>query len=101
MADRGIAFPADMPLRLSPLQPSACPGLSLTLIGIDNGAHGFCGVSCCWVALWAQCRPCAVPITPSHTLWTGFMCWSVAVINHLGFGYWRRKTLMSPPAPVT
>lgn len=38
---------------------------------------------------------------PSHTLWTGFMCWSVAVINHLGFGYWRRKTLMSPPAPVT
>ena len=22
---------------------------------------------------------------PSHTLWTGFLCWSVAVVNHLGF----------------
>lgn len=22
---------------------------------------------------------------PSHTLWTGFICWSVALLNHLGF----------------
>ena len=24
---------------------------------------------------------------PSHTLWTGFICWAVAFANHLGFGW--------------
>ena len=28
---------------------------------------------------------------PSHTLWTGFFCWSVSVANHLGFS-WRKRT---------
>lgn len=28
---------------------------------------------------------------PSHTLWTGFLCWSVAVINHLGFSWCQRS----------
>ena len=25
---------------------------------------------------------------PSHTLWTGFICWTVAFANHLLFGWW-------------
>jgi membrane-associated PAP2 superfamily phosphatase len=27
---------------------------------------------------------------PSHTLWTGFLCWSVSVANHLGFSWCER-----------
>ena len=24
---------------------------------------------------------------PSHTLWTGFICWVVALANHMAFGW--------------
>jgi len=32
---------------------------------------------------------------PSHTLWTGFLCWSVAVTNHLAFS-WFQKAKSQP-----
>ena len=28
---------------------------------------------------------------PSHTLWTGWICWTVALVNHLGFGRFGKK----------
>jgi membrane-associated PAP2 superfamily phosphatase len=28
---------------------------------------------------------------PSHTLWTGWMCWSIAVVNHMAFAWLARK----------
>jgi len=31
---------------------------------------------------------------PSHTFWTGFICWSVALVNHWLFGWlahWQQK----------
>ena len=32
---------------------------------------------------------------PSHTLWTGFICWAIAVLNHTVFDWWahRQKAL--------
>jgi membrane-associated PAP2 superfamily phosphatase len=28
---------------------------------------------------------------PSHTLWAGWMCWSIAVVNHMAFAWLARK----------
>lgn len=28
---------------------------------------------------------------PSHTLWTGWICWTVALVNHLGFAWFGKK----------
>ena len=28
---------------------------------------------------------------PSHSLWTGWMCWSIAVVNHMAFAWLARK----------
>jgi membrane-associated PAP2 superfamily phosphatase len=28
---------------------------------------------------------------PSHTFWTGFICWMVALANHIAFGWWARR----------
>lgn len=28
---------------------------------------------------------------PSHTLWTGLMCWGIALVNHIAFAWLARK----------
>jgi membrane-associated PAP2 superfamily phosphatase len=34
---------------------------------------------------------------PSHTLWTGFICWTVVLANHLLFGWLAQR--QQAPAP--
>lgn len=34
---------------------------------------------------------------PSHTLWTGLMCWSAALLNHRVWQLRRKKDVLSPP----
>lgn len=36
---------------------------------------------------------------PSHTLWTGFLCWLVAFANHLVFGWLARRRKSTKPSP--
>ena len=33
---------------------------------------------------------------PSHTLWTGFICWAVALANHMAFGGWAHRKQALP-----